>query len=88
MRTVILATLLALLSLPAFADSIRFGDRLLTDGDSAAKVKQIAGEPDAIEQIENEYGATRGQRWQYYRDGKTITFTIVDGKVTAITETR
>ncbi|WP_368565881.1 DUF2845 domain-containing protein [Pseudoxanthomonas sp. UTMC 1351] len=88
MRTIILAAMLVLLAKPALADSIRFGDRLLTDGDSAAKVKQVAGEPDAVEQIENEYGATRGQRWQYYRDGKTITFTIVNGKVTTISETR
>jgi hypothetical protein len=88
MRTTILAIALALFALPAFADSIRFGDKLLTDGDSAAKVRQIAGEPDATEEIENEYGATQGQRWQYYRDGKTITFTIVNGKVTTITETR
>ncbi|MEJ1096971.1 MULTISPECIES: DUF2845 domain-containing protein [unclassified Pseudoxanthomonas] len=88
MRTTALAIVLALLALPAFADSIRFGDKLLTDGDSAAKVKQIAGEPDATEQIQNEYGATLGQRWQYYRDGKTITITIINGKVTTITETR
>jgi hypothetical protein len=88
MRTLVLIMLLTVLALPAFADSIRFGDKLLTDGDSAAKVKQIAGEPDAIEQIENEYGATLGQRWQYYRDGKTITITIVNSKVTTITETR
>lgn len=88
MRTIILAAVLVLLAMPARADSIRFGERLLTDGDSAAKVKQIAGEPDAVEQIQNEYGATLGQRWQYYRDGKTITITIIDGKVTTITETR
>lgn len=88
MRTILLAAALALLAVPAFADSTRFGDKLLTDGDSAAKVKQIAGEPDAIEPIQNKFGATQGERWQYFRDGKTITFTIVEGKVTAIVETR
>lgn len=88
MRTILLAIVLALLAIPAFADSIRFGDKLLTDGDSAAKVKQVAGDPDAIEPIQNKFGATLGERWQYYRDGKTITFTIVQGKVTAIVETR
>jgi hypothetical protein len=88
MRIAILTCLLAALALPAFADSIRFGDKLLIDGDSAAKVRQIAGTPDNVEPIQNQFGATLGERWQYYRDGKTITITIENGKVTAITETR
>ncbi len=88
MRTILLAAALALVAVPALADSIRFGDKLLTDGDSAAKVKQIAGDPDTVEPIQNQFGAAQGERWQYYRDGKTITFTIIQGKVTAIVETR
>jgi hypothetical protein len=78
----------ALFALPSLADTINFGNRVLTDGDSAGKVVQVAGKPDRVEQIQNEFGAVTGERWEYYRDGKTITFTIVDGKIKSITETR
>jgi hypothetical protein len=47
-----LAPLLAMVSLgmahPAMADSMRCGSRLVTDGDSAGKLRSLCGEPASI----------------------------------------
>jgi len=88
MYRALLPFMLAVLAAPAFADTISFGNRVLTDGDSTGKVIEVAGKPDRVEQIQNRFGAVIGERWEYYRNGKTITFTIIEGKVKSITETR
>jgi hypothetical protein len=47
------ALLVALLATaPATADSLRCGTRLVTDGDSAAKVRALCGEPTEISRSE------------------------------------
>ncbi len=43
---------LALTAMPAGADSFRCGVRLVTDGDTTAKVMALCGEPDAVERRE------------------------------------
>jgi hypothetical protein len=43
---------LALLSGPAVADSFRCGSKLMTDGDSTAKVEALCGPPESIERRE------------------------------------
>ena len=88
MRKTALLLALCLSAGTAAADTINFGMRVITDGDSTGKVIEVAGKPDRIEQIQNKFGAVIGERWEYYRDGKTITFTIVNGKVTEIDEVR
>jgi hypothetical protein len=39
-------------------------------------------------QLETKYGGAVGERWEYYRDGKTLMIELHAGKVTSITETR
>ena len=69
-------------------DTYRFGSRLLRIGDSAVVLIQLAGEPPYKETIETGRSGFIGERWQYRLDGKTITFTIVAGKVARIEELR
>lgn len=89
MRKLMFAALLFALAVPAFADSYRFDLQVVTTGDSTGKLMSAGGKPDQITPIENEYGARFGETWTYYRDSKTITFTIdTSGRVTRITEVR
>ncbi|RDZ27901.1 DUF2845 domain-containing protein [Lysobacter silvisoli] len=87
---ILLAALLGLAwTLPVWAsDSIAFGNRVLVLGDAVGQVYQLAGTPDRIKRIENKRGAEVGERFEYYRDGKTILITIRDGRVAAIEEVR
>ena len=86
MRNLLLIALLA--ATPAFADSIAIDGKLITSGDGPGKVIQVAGKPDRVVQLETEYGGAVGERWEYYRDGKTIQIAIYDGKVRSIVENR
>jgi hypothetical protein len=51
MRRVVLLALF-LLSLPVAAESMRCGSKLVTDGDTMDKVRQLCGEPSAISRTE------------------------------------
>ena len=79
---------LLLLTVPALADTYAFGSRLVVSGDGPAKVMDVAGKPDRIVDLENKHGGVYGERWEYYISGKTVSITIIDGKVTQITEIR
>ncbi len=85
---VAMGILLALvLAVPAWAQSVTFGSRLVVVGDSVAKVFDVAGKPDRIVQLQNRYGAAMGERFEYYRGGKTISITIARSKVIDVSET-
>lgn len=87
MRIVILAILFVVCS-PSFGDSYRFGSKVLSDGDPIGRVHELAGNPDRTVRLTDDYGVQVGERWEYYRDGKTISITISNGRVTRITELR
>ena len=84
MRMVIAVVLALAVAGPALADSVAFGSRVLSSGDSIGRVYEVAGKPDRIVPLENKYGAGLGERFEYYRDGKTILVTISGGKVLRI----
>lgn len=88
MRKTLLIFCLLLTTLPALADSLAFGGRLVPTGDASGKVLQVAGKPDRIVQLETEYGGAAGERWEYYRDGRTIMIEFQKGIVTSIIEVR
>ncbi len=89
MKQWLFAAFLVALSAPALADTYRFDLQVVSSGDSTAKLMRAAGKPDQVTPIENEYSARIGERWTYFRDGKTITFTIdTEGRVGSIVETR
>lgn len=60
------AALLLGLAVPALADSIRIGNRLIQPGDSEAHVVRVAGEPDRIVVLETADGGATGERWTWY----------------------
>lgn len=69
----------------AHADSVRFGLRVIIDGDSSAKLMVVAGRPDSTKQVKaSGKNKISGERWTYFREGKRIEFTLHDGIVTSI----
>ncbi|MCQ4164611.1 DUF2845 domain-containing protein [Tahibacter harae] len=86
MRPLILAAGLLMAGTALAADTYRVGSRVITVGDSAAKVSQAVGEPAVKVPIESKQGGYLGERWQYALDGKTVTFEIRAGKVASIDE--
>ena len=89
MRTILLTVLLLAASASAFATSTyRFRGGVVSVGDSIAGLAQRAGAPSRVVPLENEYGAAIGERWDYYIDGKLVSFEITGGVVVHISETR
>lgn len=86
MRSLTLLVLAMMLAMPAWAQSVAFGNKLVTVGDSVGKVYQVAGKPDRVVQLENKFGAKTDERFEYYLGGKTIFITVRDGSVIAISE--
>jgi len=88
-RKTALCLALLLASVTALANTYNFGNRVVSTGDSIGRLVEIAGKPDLVTPIQNDYGAQRGEKWTYFRDGKTIVFTIdTNGKIVAISESR
>ncbi len=90
------AIVLAVLALPAAADSFRVGNRLLVPGDSAARAVALLGEPLAVEPIEIErvfhdrYGRVHHvvtvvrERWYYEYRGRPLALVIDCGAISWI----
>lgn len=87
MRYLIGIVLALLIAGGALAQTVTFGSRLIVIGDSVAKVFDVAGKPDRIVQLENRFGAAMGERFEYYRRGKTISITISGSRVIDVSET-
>lgn len=83
--TVLLAAMLMAFAAYA-ADSVRFGSRVVTVGDSESSVYQVAGEPQRRVPLENKYGAAIGYRLDYANGRSTVQIYIHDGRVTRIEE--
>ena len=88
MRSLVLAAGLLAAGLAVAAETYRSGTRVITVGDSTARLVQIVGAPTIKETIETPQGGGEGERWQYAVDGKTVTFEIRNGKVASIDERR
>jgi hypothetical protein len=87
MNKLFLGVALLLVAQSALAiSSVRFGNRLVATGDGAGKVIQVAGKPDRTVQLENEYSANVGERWEYYQARKTVLIIFKNGEVSDIQE--
>ena len=87
MRSLVIAFVLAAcLATPAWAQSVSFGSKLINVGDTVGTVQQVAGKPDRIVPIQNKYGATVAERFEYYLPRKSVLITVKEGKVTEIRE--
>ncbi|MFC3651456.1 DUF2845 domain-containing protein [Dyella humi] len=86
-RYVFFALLLVSVTAHAMA-SLRVGDKVLSIGDSAARVQELLGPPAVRNYLHKQDGSlandqvSRAEQWQYVQDGKTVIITIVDGKAT------
>lgn len=58
-----------LCAVPALAQSVRIGERLIQTGDSEARVVRVAGAPDRIVTLEAAEGGAVGERWSWYDIG-------------------
>jgi len=87
MRRYAIALLILLCISAHAATSLRVGNKVLTVGDSAARVLQLMGEPSirAFKQFQvggmPDNQVTNGEEWQYLQDGRTIIVTVVGGRV-------
>lgn len=84
----LILTLLLATSIASAADTVRFGNRIIGVGDNVGLLLQVAGKPDRTVQLENRYGGAVAERWEYYRDGKAILFTVRDGRIESVEEVR
>lgn len=92
MRTLIatLALAAALSASPAHATSAsseRCGSSVITIGDPITKVRNACGEPWRIVDLQNRFGASIGERWEYERTNGLAQFVIQGGKVVGIYRT-
>jgi len=86
MRTMLLGVLLIAGTAMASQNSVAFDGRLVSTGDSTGKVRDVAGDPHNVVQLETRYGGAAGERWEYYERNRTITVWIQGGRVVALEE--
>ncbi|WP_266170592.1 DUF2845 domain-containing protein [Dyella subtropica] len=100
MRRIFLLVLLAWAWDARASDTLRVGNKVLTTGDSAARVVELLGKPthkargnkagsgksSSAKHKGKKPEAKGGERWQYRRGSRTTTITMVDGKVAHIDE--
>ena len=65
----------------ASAQSALFGKRLVSRGDDVARVRDIAGAPDKLDNIPADQYSPAMEIWTYRRKDSTIVLWIVGGKV-------
>ncbi|WP_313916340.1 hypothetical protein [Tahibacter sp.] len=73
-----------LLGTMAMAQSARFGSRMVSRGDTAERVREVAGSPDSVESEPTESG--QREQWTYRRRGRLIQLWIADGKVVHVSD--
>ena len=81
MRRFGLALLLTLLAIPALAQSVKFKAGTISVSDSVEKLLKIAGKPERIEPFP---GMPAFKRYEYFSDGRNVSVTVKDGKITGI----
>jgi hypothetical protein len=67
-------------------NTIAFGNKVVSVGDSIGKVIEAAGQPDSRVQLETAQGGAAGERLEYYERGKTVLIWVQGGRVVRIEE--
>jgi len=80
-RKFALALLLVALCAPVLAQSVQFKSGTIAVGDSVEKLLKVAGKPERVEPFP---GMPAFTRYEYFSDGRTVSVTVKDGKVTGI----
>lgn len=83
MKIVVLLLGLAL-SVVALAQSARFGSRMVSVGDTAERLREVAGAPDSVDTEPTDSGPR--EQWTYRRRGRLIQLWVADGKIVHISD--
>lgn len=86
MMAVMGAVLLGAACAAAAADTVAFGNRVVSVGDSVGSMREAAGNPTRVVTLYNRLGAPIGERWEFDVRGKTVLITVSQGRVVAIDE--
>jgi hypothetical protein len=68
--------------------TLRVGDKVLTSGDTAARVQELLGPPVMRVYTHRQNAGlpddqmAHGEQWQYVQDGSTLIVTFVNGRAT------
>jgi len=81
MRKLALILLLMVMAAPVFAQSVKFQAGTVSIGDSVEKLLKVAGKPERIEPFP---GMPEFQRYEYFSEGRNVSVTVKDGKITGI----
>lgn len=81
MRKLALALLLVLLAAPALAQTVKFRSGSVSIGDPVEKLLKVAGPPQRVEPFP---GMPAFKRYEYSSDGRNISVTVRDGRITGI----
>ncbi len=73
-----------MLSSATQAQSARFGSRMVSRGDTAERVREVAGAPDSVESEPTDAGPR--EQWTYRRRGRLIQLWIAEGKVVHVSD--
>lgn len=84
MRSLIFMLMLAFGMNATAGETLRVGQQVLSVGDTAVHVIDLLGTPGYKEPVQNEFGASLGERWQFSRDDHVLIITIIAGKVSSI----
>lgn len=71
-------------SLPALAQSARFGSRMVSVGDTAERVREVAGAPEDVATEATDAGPR--EQWTYRRRGRLIELWLAGGKVVHVSD--
>ena len=84
MRYLLLSILLASIVLPAAAQSLQLKGGRVSVGDLVERVIQVAGKPERIMPMLSKTGEPKTVRYDYFLEGRSVTFTVKDDKVIGI----
>ena len=85
MKTLIIALLLSFSALAEY-DTIAINGKVIATGDRAARLRDVAGEPDYVSEIRDGYGHKIGETWEYKINGRYVTFDIYGGEIAEISD--
>lgn len=76
--------LLVLAAASAQAQSVLFGKRLVGKGDRAEDVREVAGNPDRVDRIDDDPSTPAMEIWTYRQKEREVTLWLVGGKVVQV----
>ena len=86
MRTLLFLVFICFSSVVGAYETYRINDRIVTVDDTVGRLIEVAGKPDKIVPLVNKFNVQLAERYEYYRNGKTISFLIKSGRIVSIDE--